>query len=424
MLTVKQNLNFLSAKEYKILRYLCHTSKNLVNETLYTIKTRNKQGKSFLGKYDLIKEMKTSNNGKILQSNIAQQIIKSVHHMYSTFFALLKKKKNHIIDKEIKEPYYLDKSGYYPLIIQDMPVSLYKDHMFTIPYSRSFLNTHRSITIKLPLCLYGKTIREIRIVPKYNARIFEIHYAYIEDSKDIKNVSNLNRESALAIDLGVNNFATCVSTEGKSFIIDGKKIKSYNQWYNKQIAFLESIKFHQKIGVKFTTKQAKITIKRNRRISDYIYKASWYIIRYCLANNLGNIVVGFDPGIQRKAKLGHVNNQMFKQLPFGQFLKTLERLCNTFNINLKPIDESYTSKASFFDGDYIPNFSDKDSNLYKFSGKRVKRGLYKTLNGMCINADLNGALNIMKKSNVVPDAVIRLYNSGELNAPIRIRLHK
>lgn len=425
MKTIKQNLNFLTASQYKILRLLCHTSKNLVNETLYIIKTRHKEGKPYIKEYALIKELKGSINGRILQSNMTQQIIKSVSYMYTTFFTLLKKKKLGELNKEIKEPNYLPKNGYYPLIIQDLPDSIKNKHTFTIPYARSFLKKHNPIEIRIPSILQSKDIREIRIVPKYNARIFEVHYAY-NDSKDVisSNPNNLDKDSALAIDLGVNNLATCVDTCGNSFIIDGKKIKSYNQWYNKKISYLERIKSHQGYSVKYTKQQANITAKRNRRILDYLYKTSHHIVNYCILNNIGIIVMGYNDSLQRDVNLGHKTNQMFKQIPFGQLKDILERLCKESEINFITIDESYTSKASFLDNDPIPTWSDQKDIKYIFSGKRINRGRYMSSTGKEINADLNGALNILKKSNVVPDAIIRLYSRGELNTPIRIRLHK
>ena len=128
-----------------------------------------------------------------------------------------------------------------------------------MPYSREYAKTHEKFYIKIPSILTDKTIKEIKIIPKYNARFFEIAYAYeVEDVSKI----NLDKTKALAIDLEVNNLCTCVTSDGDSFILDGKKLKSYNQWYNKENARLQSIKDKQKLGKPLTKRQVSLLRKR------------------------------------------------------------------------------------------------------------------------------------------------------------------
>jgi IS605 OrfB family transposase len=139
-----------------------------------------------------------------------------------------------------------------------------------------------------------------------------------------------------------------------------------------------------------------------------------------LNNDIGNLVIGYNETLQRNINLGRINNQNFVNIPFANIKEKLEYLCKLYGINFVKQEESYTSKASFLDNDMIPKYNDDNPQNYKFSGKRIKRGLYKTKKGKLINADVNGALNILKKSNVV--SLEALYSSGEVDTPVRIRL--
>lgn len=144
------------------------------------------------------------------------------------------------------------------------------------------------------------------------------------------------------------------------------------------------------------------------------------IIDYCLDNDIGNIVVGYNETFQKDVKLGKRNNQTFLNIPYGKLREKLEYLCKLYGINFVKQEESYTSKASFFDKDVIPIYNDDNPKVYNFSGNRIKRGLYQTRTNKLINADINGALNIMRKSSVVD--INTLYSRGEVDTPIRIRI--
>lgn len=229
----------------------------------------------------------------------------------------------------------------------------------------------------------------------------------------------LDKTKALGIDLGVNNLATCVTNTGQSFIVDGKRLKSINQWYNKRNARLQSIKDKQKFKG-FTNQQYKLLLDRNNEVNDYMLKTARIIIDYCIDNEIGILVCGVNKYFQHKSKLGKVNNQIFVNIPFGQLRKKLTYLCKRYGITYVEQEESYTSKASFFGKDIIPTYDKNKQREFEFSGKRVKRGLYRTAKGYTFNADCNGALNILSKSKVVDLAV--LYSRGELDTPVRIRV--
>ena len=413
-LTLKQQLKHLSKKEFRNLKYLSHIAKNLTNEAIYNIRQYYFNEKKYLNYQKNYSLLKNSPNYKLLNSNMAQQVLKEVDGSFKSFFSLIKlAEKGKYNFKDIKLPNYLDKKGFTTLIIGFVRLN---ENKLTIPYSNLFSKEHKKIEINIPPILVDKKIKEIRIIPKLNARFFEIQYTY--EVKEIQR--ELNKNNALAIDLGINNLTTCVTNNGKSFIIDGRKLKSINQYYNKINAKLQSIKDKQGITRKTTLRQKKLARKRNNRVNDYMNKTARKIINYCLNNDIGNIVLGYNNDFQRNSNVGSINNQNFVNIPYGKLRDKLEYLSKLYGIEFKLQEESYTSIASFFDRDEIPIYNKDNSQEYIFSGKRIKRGLYKTKKGYLLNADCNGALNILRKSKVV--SLEALYHRGELNTPKRIRV--
>lgn len=412
-LTVKQQLKHLNKEEYLILRELCHTAKNLYNQAVYNIRQYYFDKEKYLNYVENNKLLKSSDNYKTLNSNMAQQILKEVDGVFRSFFGLLKLKANNEYKEKVNLPKYLPKNSFTTLVIGFVRLN---ENTFILPYSQNYKKNHNPIKINIPPLLLDKTIKEIKIIPKFNARFFEIQYTYqVECEK-----RNLDKNNALAIDLGVNNLATCVTNRGKSFIVDGKKLKSINQWFNKYNAKLQSIKDKQDYGKALTMKQKYIWNKRNNKVNDYLSKSARIIINYCLENNIGTLVCGYNNDFQRNSDIGKRNNQNFVNIPFSKLQSKLEYLCEFYGIKYVDQEESYTSKASFFDMDIIPEYKEKDNIEYSFSGKRVRRGMYKTLKGYILNADVNGALNILKKSKVVDLEV--LYHRGEVDTPVRIRV--
>lgn len=210
-----------------------------------------------------------------------------------------------------------------------------------------------------------------------------------------------------------------MSSNGGSFIVDGRRLKSINQWYNKRNAYLQSIKDKQKIKGT-TNKQKANTRDRNNKVNDYMNKTARRIIDHCINNDIGTLVVGYNETFQRGSNMGKSNNQTFVNIPYGQLRSKLEYLCELNGIIYVKQEESYTSKSSFWDKDEIPVYNNDNPKEYTFSGKRIHRGIYQCANGKCLNADVNGALNILRKSNVV--SLEGLYSRGEVNTPVRIRI--
>lgn len=413
-LTVKQQVKHLSKEDYMIIRKLCHIAKNLINEAIYNVRQYYFTEGEFLRYEKNYTLLKNSSNYKTLNSNMAQQILKEVDCSFKSFFSLLKLvKQGKYAFKDCKLPHYLPKDGYATLIIGFVRLN---DNKLVLPFSNSFKKTHKSIEITIPPILLDKMIKEIRIIPKAKARFFEIQYVY--EAECIQR--NLNTGNALALDLGVNNLVTAVSNSGKSFIIDGKRLKSINQWFNKENARLQSIKDKQHFGRKLTNRQKTAVRNRNNKVNDYMNKTVHKVIDYCINNNIGTLIVGYNETFQRNSYIGKKNNQNFVNIPYGQLRNKLEYLCKLNDIVFIKQEESYTSKSSFWDKDNIPVYNADNPKEYQFSGKRLQRGLYKTASGKTINADVNGALNIMRKSRVVDMNI--LYSRGEVDTPIRIRI--
>ena len=234
---------------------------------------------------------------------------------------------------------------------------------------------------------------------------------------DEKVETSVDPDKAISIDLGVDNLCACVDTDGHQFLIDGKRIKSINRWYNKRNAQLQSAKDKQ--GIKsFTHKQSRLYRWRNNCVRDYLNKAARLIINHCIKHQIGKLVVGYNPGIKQEINIGRSNNQNFVQIPFWQLRQKLKTLCFRYGIEYVEQEESYTSKASFYDRDEIPLYNADNPSKHKFSGRRIKRGLYRTKDKHLCNSDINGSANILVKSRHRLD--FQRVSSGFLANPLKI----
>ena len=413
-LTVKQQVKHLSKEEYSILRELCHTAKNLANEAIYNVRQYYFTEGKYLNYEKNYTLLKNSVNYKTLNSNMAQQILKEVDGSFKSFFGLLKlAKKGKYSFRDCKLPHYLPKDGFTTLVIGFVRLN---GNKLILPYSNTFKKIHKPVEIKIPPILADKHIKEIRIIPKSKARFFEIQYTY--EAECIQR--NLNKNNALALDLGVNNLVTAVSNQGRSFIVDGRKLKAVNQWFNKENARLQGIKDRQGDKKRTTNRQKTLSDKRNRKVNDYMSKTAKKIIDYCTVHDIGTLIIGYNETFQKNVHMKKKNAQNFVNIPYGKLHSKLKYLCELNGIVFVEQEESYTSQASFWDRDNIPIYDTDNPQAYKFSGTRIRRGLYRTANGTLLNADVNGALNIMRKSSVVDLTV--LYGSGEVDTPVRIRI--
>ena len=399
----------LTKMEYFQLRELCFFSNCLYNFALYNIRQRFFKDKTYLRFETNYHECKGNDNYKLLQSNMAQQTLRAVDFAFKSFFSSVGKVRS------ARPPRYRKKGGLYNLTITGNSISI-QDGYLTVPQSRTYtsvLNSHR-IRIKVPERLIGKKIKEVKIIPLYKGRAFKIAYCYEIDEENL----NLKRDNSLALDIGLDNLATCVTNYGTSFIMDGRKIKQINRNWNKRCACLQSILMKQ--GRYRSKMLDRITLKRNNRINDCLKKTARYIINYCIANDIGTVICGYNPDFKRGINLGKKINQQFTQISFGALRRQLQNLCSRYGINYIEQEESYTSKASFLDLDELPVYNVETPYTGTFSGKRIQRGLYSSKNGSLINADVNGAANILRKSKQRLD--LERLCIGLLDNPLRIRV--
>lgn len=411
--TQKNQIRGLKASEFEALRQLCRLSKNLYNVGLYSVRQFYFAESRYLRYESNYHYCKGNENYKLLNTDIAQQTLKVVDRSFRSFFNLIKAAKQGLYRfEQIRLPRYLMRDGYFPLI---MPRIKVKDRCFEIPMSNEFKKQFGRVQIPFPERLVGKKLKEVRILPKYKARFFEVEYI-VEAEIEPQPIDPNNQ---IAIDLGVDNLATGVSTTGASFIVDGLPLKSFNQWFNKENARLQSIKDLQ--GIKGTTvRLARLTINRNNRVRDYLNKTARYIINWCIQHKVGTVIVGVNPGMKQEINIGSKNNQNFVQIPHWSLRNKLKSLCERYGLVYLEQEESYTSKASFLDKDDIPTYNLDNSQKYKFSGRRVKRGLYRSRDGHLISSDANGAANIGRKCSLDGFNLERVV--AVLAQPLRVKI--
>lgn len=256
------------------------------------------------------------------------------------------------------------------------------------------------LTLKIGIECTELELKEVRIVPMGVNYKIEL----VWNKKKSEENNNLDKNAYMGIDLGVSNFATLTNNIGLSpIIINGRQLKSMNQYYNKKRAELQSnLPFYKANDdlmkqISWSKKLSLLTEKRNNKITDFMHNASSFVIDYCLRNKIATIVIGLNNDWKQQLNIGKKNNQMFISIPFKKFIDQIQYKAEDVGITVIVREESYTSKASFFDLDEIPTYKKDNKTKYAFSGKRKYRGLYITKDGKYINADVNGSYNILRK---------------------------
>ena len=382
-------------------------SNNLYNQANYMIKEHYKSTGKYLSYFDVELKCKTqeeqfNNYRKLQKAQCAQQILKILDQNWRSFFKSIKDyKRNPSKYKGCpKPPRYKEKSAYNSLIFtnQSCQIKNSKIHLWK-----------GCKPIKIPQKEYDfSQFQQVRLIPKKRYIKVEIIY-----NKECVN-SDLDASKSMGIDLGLDNLVTCV-LEDKTFIVSGKILKSINRLYNKTKAKLKSQKEGEGKRRKWlnTDKLQKLEEKRLDFIKDYLHKTSRGIVNFCLSNKVSKIVIGHNKQWKDSIAIGKQNNQNFVNIPHSQLISYLKYKCELVGIILVECEESYTSKCDALAFEAI-----KKQDVYL--GKRVKRGLFQSSIGKLINADVNGALNILRK--VISDSFVRkIIDSGSLFLPVKIR---
>ncbi|MBW4477800.1 MAG: transposase [Tolypothrix brevis GSE-NOS-MK-07-07A] len=403
-------------KELKaLLEFVCAEANNLINCGIYYSRQFYFKTGKFPSKVDLHKQLGTIQQNKhyqALYSDTAQQILTGVAESFKSFVGLLKGIKKGTVTQKPRLPDYRKSGGMAFATFTGRSIKL-KDGMLRFPLG-SLVKTWFGIDafyLPMPSNLDFKAIREIRILPRN--RQFYAEFVYrIELS-----VVEVDKSKVLGIDHGIDNWLTCVSNIDTSFIVDGLHLKSLNQWYNKTIA---KIKEGKAQGF-WSNRLAAITEKRNRQMRDAVNKAARIVINHCINNKIGSIVFGWNTGQKDSANMGGKTNQKFVQIPTAKLKDRIAQLCEQYGIDFIETEESYTSKISFLDNDVLPTFGAKPEG-WKSSGTRITRGQFKTSTGIKINADCNGAVNIIRKVAAIFKFDLSKVSSGVLSTPKKVLL--
>lgn len=397
-----------------ILEYLCSESAKLSNCGIYYSRQIYFKTGRIPNRAQLHKVLGTENQNLHYQafySDTAQQILTGVAESFKSFLGLLKGIKKGTVTQRPKLPGY--RQGGMALVTFTGRSIKLKDGVLRFPLGskvKAWFGLD-SFFLPMPSNLDFKAIREYRILPRNGCFYLELVYK----TADVQ--ANVDPGKCLSIDHGMNNWLTCVSNAGTSFIVDGKHLKSINQGYNKRVAFL----MEGKANGYWSKRLASLTERRNRQMRDAINKAARKVINHCLENKIGVIVFGWNKGQKDRANMGAKTNQKFVQIPTGRLKERISQLCEQYGIKFVETEESYSSKASFIDQDFLPTFGAKPEG-WRTSGKRVKRGLYKTAQSWLINADCNGAANIGRKVAIMLGLDLSGISRGVLSAPLRLKL--
>ena len=374
--TQKQNIgrSMLTAKEFRLLQRMTHSAKALRNVGLYTIKQCYLNENRMATTKEIDAAMKQDVNYYGVQSNSVQAIRRTLLSEVKSFFKALEvwKKEPGKFTGRPKFPDYSKSTEKRIIEIYQVPKVDEKGY-WSIPMNAMFRKRFGSIKIRMPKNLLHKKTSYIEIVPKQNGRFFEVHYTYEVQISQMKKQPTTTK-NVLSCDLGVDRLISCATNNGDTFLINGKKLKSMNQYFNKEISELQQKNIENGISKRVVTNQlAQLWDKRNHQINGYISQAIGVLFKKVKELNIDTIVVGYNEGWKQKVNIGKKNNQNFVQIPFNKLMSAIENKCLKEGIRFVKQEESYTSKASFLDQDELPVWCVDD-----------KRTIYSAENGSTV----------------------------------------
>ena len=401
-------------KKDKWLNEQFNLSTLLYNQGRHFINEYFNQKSKFLSYFELDKLLKNLTElnyyRQMCKSQVAQQCLRQLNSNYTSYFKALKDfKVNPSKYKGIpKKPKFKNKQNgitftYQSIKIKGQFIVINKEHKFHIPNEvyKEELNNFKTISF----------------IPFYN----RIKVVIVYETKELN--ADLNLDDYLSIDLGMNNLCSCVSKDD-CFILNGKPLKSINQYFNKELSKLRSERPLKGDKQDFNYNSFKIknlSLKRELKITDMLHKASKYLVNYCVKHKIGTIVFGRNKEWKDSIQLGKQTNQNFVSIPFYKLLKMLEYKCKMIGINLVTQEESYTSKCDSLAFEEVKCHD-------KYKGSRIKRGLFLSSLGKVLNADINGSLNILRKYlhlkevNEFP-VIQEIIDRGLLYRPYRISFY-
>lgn len=396
----------------KELDELSFCSKNLYNRANYIIRQKfietsklKEQGlvsnAIYLNYNEIEKELKSIEDFNLLSSQTRQSILRLLDKNWRSFFSSIKDWSNNKNKYKGKPnlPKYLDKTGRNILIYPGQNIFI----------TKGFLKVPKS-SIKVKTKISKSNLKEVRIISQGN-RNFKIEVVYNKELKDLC----LPKSRVFGIDIGLNNLLAITSNQidVQNYLLNGRPLKSINQFYNKRLSELKSV-LEIVNGCKKSKSIISLNFKRKNKINDYLHKTSRTLINLCIDNNIGKIVIGHNVGWKQDISIGKRNNQNFVQIPFNKLIQMIQYKAEDVGIEVFFTEESYTSKI-----DHLALEEMKHQENYL--GKRIKRGLFKSSLGVELNADINGAIGMLRKTNEVSTEFLKtLGNRGCVSQPIKL----
>ncbi|MBI5667388.1 MAG: IS200/IS605 family element transposase accessory protein TnpB [Chloroflexi bacterium] len=379
----------------------CCLSKNLYNAANYPVRQEYIFQHRFIAYAELDKLMKHNPDYCALPRKVSQWVLKQVDHDWQAFFAARAAWEIHpeTFQGRPKLPQYKHKTEGRNLLtytVQAVGKKVFKKQGLIQP-------SQLDITIQTQ----QKSFDQVRIVPRKTHYVVEVVYtASVQPAA-------VDPERIAAIDIGLDNLATVTSNQPDfcPLLVNGRPLKAINQYYNKERARLQS---YLKDDRKTSRRIDGITAKRNRRVNAYLHLASRRVIETLVQHHIGTLVIGKNDGWKRDINLGKCTNQNFVQIPHARFIEMLSYKAELVGIRVVLTEESYTSKCSFLDNEPIGKHE-------VYAGKRIQRGLFRASDGRLIHADVNGALNILRK--VIPNAFGNGIGAAVVQ-PVRVTPHE
>ena len=426
--------------EYDIEKsHQAHLAKNLWNQALYETRQiyfwnqrpENKDNKKKMLTYGKLDKMFQGTSNYIqLYSSTAQWVLKKLVDSWNSYFKGIAKYRVNPEEftGEPRIPGYKYINGEFMMIFTNQACHIEKDdegnNMLLFPKKTKIKNVMTRLDCDTDL-------REVRIIPQGGGYKVEIIYNRKISKEEIANLE-LDSENIVGIDIGVDNAVAIGNNIGlESIIVKGGVLKSENQWYNKKRSELYSVYDRQKIGcllkrdkkgrIIYLTERNGIKIQlttknRNQKVKDIIHKISKFVVSYCINHKIGTIVIGMNPMWKQKVNIGRRNNQNFVNIPFDKLIEKITYKAAESGITVIEHEEAYTSKCSFLDDEEMCHHDE-------YAGKRIHRGLFKSAKGILINADVQAAMNIIRK--VFPNAFSKLNVdgiAGTLTCPLRLSI--
>ena len=377
----EKEIIYSTDERFDLIKELCHLSKNLYNASLYDVRQYYFETKSYRT-WQSQKPIFTNTKNPdyyALQSNVAGEVLMQVGRQFIGFF-------NNKSSKKKKIPKYKDKNGYNIVTFPERTISKQIEfdenkQLYT------YILCKRGYNLKIEST--KQNVKMIKFVYDEANDLIKCFKIYEVEQPKLKK----DNSRYFSIDPGLNNIVSIYNNIGiRPLLYNGRPIKSINQYYNKTNAKLKS---ELPTNVKSSKRLNQLSFKRNNKIDYEMHKISTHIINEAVKNNISKIFIGNNIGWKNEINIGRRNNQNFVNIPHTKLFNQLLYKGLLNGIEVIFTEESYTSKASFFDKDELPIYGENDN--YKFSGRRISRGLYKDSKGNLWNADLNGAANIMRK---------------------------